>query len=512
MASYLAPLNPSLTVFVPQYWEYGSGYLTQQTGNQLYLLLNGNETVGGLVKFQGGLAVDTIQPIANGDALSITTTGSINFSSSTINLNGTSSTANNQTGLYATSSSQLELYAGGNIVGSFSNSGITFNEVVNFTGGITNNGQTITTSPGGSSTQIQYNSNGAFAGSSSLTFNSSTNTLMTTNLISSQSTFYDTALIQSQNYPNNYPTLTLKGGSQNYGSIQFQNSSGTNQALIYANNTLDALIIDTQGNSFAVNSNGNTLISSDSNANFFIGTSSFYVDSTNNQVGINNLNPNYTLDVDGIVNATSYYLNGSLWNPSASASAGGSNTQIQYNSNGSLSGNSGLTYNSTTNTLTTTGTIQTNTITSTGNLVMTAPVSNININASTGNIAFSANSGTGAVITSGVPTIQQSTTYYNAGIYVFSGYINQGATQTISLPCSGMVFVCCSNSDGWTTFAQGAFFAYTNTGYLTVSNTSIPISTGTLSISIQNTYPTSLDDGVSVFYNVWLLSDGTNNA
>ena len=78
-----------------------------------------------------------------------------------------------------------------------------------------------------------------------------------------------------------------------------------------------------------------------------------FISSSANLVGINNTNPDHTLTVTGDisasvnVSASAFYGDGSNLENLPAGSAAGSNTQIQFNQNGSFAGNDKLTYNGT---------------------------------------------------------------------------------------------------------------------------------------------------------------------
>lgn len=67
------------------------------------------------------------------------------------------------------------------------------------------NGYSIITAPGGSNTSIQFNNQGIFAGSNAFTFNSTTNTVSTTNLV-----------VSSNANLGDVSTLTILGGDNGY--------------------------------------------------------------------------------------------------------------------------------------------------------------------------------------------------------------------------------------------------------------------------------------------------------
>jgi len=67
------------------------------------------------------------------------------------------------------------------------------------------NGYSIITAPGGSNTSIQFNNQGIFAGSNAFTFNNTTNTVLTTNLV-----------VSSNANLGDVSTLTILGGDNGY--------------------------------------------------------------------------------------------------------------------------------------------------------------------------------------------------------------------------------------------------------------------------------------------------------
>jgi len=97
-----------------------------------------------------------------------------------------------------------------------------------------------------------------------------------------------------------------------------------------------------------------------------------FVSSSANKVGINETNPQYELHVSGAVSASTYHGDGSNLS-GISASPGGSNTQVQFNNGGAFGGDAGLTYNSSTDSLTTVN------LTASGHTLLGSGVTNSNI-------------------------------------------------------------------------------------------------------------------------------------
>lgn len=82
MAQYPAPTYPTNPIFNSLWWETGDTTLTIAEAQQLFLSINGNENVGGNVNFEGGLSTNTISPIAPGESLVFSSTGTAGFSGS----------------------------------------------------------------------------------------------------------------------------------------------------------------------------------------------------------------------------------------------------------------------------------------------------------------------------------------------------------------------------------------------------------------------------------------------
>lgn len=97
-----------------------------------------------------------------------------------------------------------------------------------------------------------------------------------------------------------------------------------------------------------------------------------FVSSSANRVGINETNPQYELHVSGAVSASTYHGDGSNLS-GISASPGGSNTQVQFNNGGAFGGDAGLTYNSSTDSLTTVN------LTASGHTLLGSGVTNSNV-------------------------------------------------------------------------------------------------------------------------------------
>lgn len=160
MAAYDAPTQIT-PIFNAEYYPsiFGANGLTISEADDRYLKLTGGIETG-IVEFQQGLETNQILPTSTGNALNFTTTGRTNFTGD-VNVPTNKNFLVNGIPLIAPQTSNT---------GKF----LTTN------GSTTSWGTPPQTSVGGSNTQIQYNNNGAFAGSANLAFTNS-NTLSIAN-------------------------------------------------------------------------------------------------------------------------------------------------------------------------------------------------------------------------------------------------------------------------------------------------------------------------------------------
>jgi hypothetical protein len=106
-----------------------------------------------------------------------------------------------------------------------------------------------------------------------------------------------------------------------------------------------------------------------------------------------------------------------------SASAGGANTQVQFNDGGSLAGNSNLTFNKTTSNLTLTGNIiVTGSISATGNANVTG-TANVGNVYSTGTITSVGNLTAGNISATLGTTAMKDGTFSNSAVIANTGYL-----------------------------------------------------------------------------------------
>jgi hypothetical protein len=294
--------------------------------------------------------------------------------------------------------------------------------------------------PGGSNSQIQFNNSGSFAGSSDLTFNNSSGTLTAlylggTLITNAQPNITSVGTLTSLVVTGNTTAGNIAAGnlvSANYFSGVL--TSGPQPNITSVGNLTAANIT---GNLAAGNISGANLIT----ANFFQGTLITNAQPNITSVGILNglvvngnlsatgkvalgnvLNisiqggsNNYVLKTDGLGN-----LSWTSQSGGGSATPSGINTQVQFNDAGSFAGDSNLTFNKSTGTLTATlmaGTLTTASqpnITSVGTLTSLGVTGNItsgNVFANTGTIK--GNLLTGTLTTAAQPNITSVGTLSN---------------------------------------------------------------------------------------------------
>jgi hypothetical protein len=233
---------------------------------------------------------------------------------------------------------------------------------------------------GGSDTQIQFNSGSTFSGSSNLIYNYTTNTLSGTtarfNIVTGSNitgsnaeiTYLTASVISASSYLG-ISTTTSAGGADK--QIQFNSGSVFSGS---ANLTFDydTSILSGTTTQFS------TITGSSVSSSNYIGDGANIINLTSSNIN------NFTNDVRAQFSAGN---NIQINNGAISASitvAGGSDTQIQFNSGSSFSGSSNLTYDYSSNILSGT-TAQFNTITGstiTGSLVRTTELTASTISAS----------------------------------------------------------------------------------------------------------------------------------
>lgn len=231
-----------------------------------------------------------------------------------------------------------------------------------------------TTNPAGSNQQIQFNDSGQFGADSDFYYNKNENKLyvpyasfssdllVSTNLFKTDSSNSKIAINKST------PDYTLDvsgdinftGNLRKNGVIQGKPAGSNTQIQYNSNNAFGA------DSNFYYDDSDNILYVPYANVgdDLVVRTDLLKTDSANGKIGINKASPNYTLDVSGDINYTGNLRKNGV--AQSSLTIGGSDTQIQFNSNGSLNGSSNLTWNNTTKTLTTWNLVSSNYFTLSG--------------------------------------------------------------------------------------------------------------------------------------------------
>jgi hypothetical protein len=265
--------------------------------------------------------------------------------------------------------------------------------------------------PGGSNTHVQYNDSGAMGGSAGLTFDEVTNNLSVANgVLVGANVLLDTgavrvgnstvnAVTNSTNFSVANSTIAVRVGpaSVNVGSnsavsaVDYKvGNSVANatvaQSLVTVSNSLSSVTVDpnsvVSGNSTVnVVANSTSLVVSNSTlsvvvgpatvavgANSIVSATSYFVGNSTVNAVVNSstikINSNTTANVtisgaNSVQQDGTYFLNanGSYTQPTAVASPGGSNTQVQYNDSGTMGGSAGFTFDETSNDVTVANTV-----------------------------------------------------------------------------------------------------------------------------------------------------------
>lgn len=179
---------------------------------------------------------------------------------------------------------------------------------------------------GGSNTQIQFNDSGLFAGSPALTFNKTTNTFFSSNILSNNA---------------NITTANIQTVSSGQVSVTGNVFAGN----LYSNGVVStAILSSTTGN---IGVTGNLTIGSQANLRI----------SDVARLSIPGGDNGYYLQTDGTGN-----LAWAAGGGGGNGSPGGSNTQVQYNKTGTFGGTPFFTFNDATNTLQVAGKVTANSI------------------------------------------------------------------------------------------------------------------------------------------------------
>jgi hypothetical protein len=225
--------------------------------------------------------------------------------------------------------------------------------------------------PGGSNTQIQFNNAGVLGGSAGLTFDYITSILTVSTIAASNATFSNTVIVNSNLTVNTSAVLNVTG---NVTSISSPNVSLGNVGNIHITGGANGYVLSTDGSGNlnwilqAVSTPAGTNQQVQFNdAGAFGGVASFTFDSSTGLLTVPSIKSNTTANFQGATNVnlgnvSNLHISGGLngyvlqtngsGNLSWSAAGGGgnglpggSNTQVQFNNDGTFGGNSYLTYN-----------------------------------------------------------------------------------------------------------------------------------------------------------------------
>ena len=192
--------------------------------------------------------------------------------------------------------------------------------------------------PGGSNTQVQYNNSGNFSGNTTFTFNDSTGLLTVPNVTATGSI----SINGNANVTGNVRTTNLTVTSRtNLGTVANITIAGGNSGQYLQTNGAGVLTwANAQGGNGSPGGN-NTQLQFNNNGSFagiptvlWDGSVLSLGDASN--ISIGGGQPGYVLSTDGAGDVT--------W-VASTGSPGGANNQIQFNQNGTFSGNTNFTYN-----------------------------------------------------------------------------------------------------------------------------------------------------------------------
>lgn len=269
------------------------------------------------------------------------------------------------------------------------------------------NGSAVTAGPGGSTTQVQFNSAGAFGGDSAFTFNSGTGAVTATSFAGSG------ASLTSLNAGNiSSGTLAVARGGTGVTT-----STGTGNVVLSASPTLTGTVTATTIAATTVTVGGNSVCQS---------------------TGTN----------------------------CPSATAGGSTTQVQYNSSGVLAGSSSFTFDSGT------GAVSATSFTGSGASLTSLSAGNISsgtLAVARGGTGVTTSTGTGNVVLSASPTLTGTLTAATVAATAITG---SGAGVT-NLDAGNV-------ATGTLAVARGGTGTTTSTGSGNVVLSASPTLTGTL--------------------------------
>jgi hypothetical protein len=333
--------------------------------------------------------------------------------------------------------------------------------------------------PGGINTSVQFNTNGSLDGSTGFTFNNVSNTLTVQNIISNGSQ------LSSLTAANVIGTVANATYAISAGSSLTATSATTAGSAVTANtaNVANTVSDNAQPNITSVGSltgllvNGNITSLNGNLGNLIVGNYIAGVLTTNNQPNITTIGNLTNLTSNGVVDFsnTSNVTLGSVSNlhitggasgqvlstngsgnvswASVNINPGGANTQIQYNNGGLFAGSVNLTFNNTTNTLSTTNIVS--------NGFGLTNVNGSNVSGQVGNSLIA-----GTVYTASQPNITSVGTLTSLTVSGTSNVANTNFNKFNETVISG------GSVSGTLTpnAAAGTIYQYTLTGNITLNN------------------------------------------
>jgi hypothetical protein len=362
-------------------------------------------------------------------------------------------------GIYVRGKSYLNSVSNITITGGSANYVLTTDGAGNLSWGNLSGASNI--AAGGANTQVQYNDNGILGGNPAFVFDEGTTVVTANNLT-----------VSSITRLGNISNVHIDGGNNGYflqtdgtGNLTWAPASANSNANSQVAGANTQVQFNDAGSFGAAAGFTYNKVSSTLTSNAIVATKSANLGNVGN-VYIGGGNANFILTTNGSGNLT--WANVSLL---SNIAAGGANTQVQYNDNGILGGNPGMTFNESTTTLTANNFVAT----STANL---GQIANVHIFGGTngyvlqtdgaGNLSWTAQTGNSAN-SNGVPggantqvqfndggvfgavagfTFNKTTTTLTANNLVATSRANLGAVANVTITGGSNNFVLATDGSG----------------------------------------------------------------